>query len=83
MAETDFFSAKRHEQTNDITRSSPLLKQQPHRSFSAQVTSQGFPSTRRGADTSARESVKSTAASLGMLPSLCVWICCVHARSTA
>jgi hypothetical protein len=64
MAETDFFSAQRNEQTNDITRGSPLLKQQPHRSFAAQVTSQGLPSTCRGADTSTRASVKSTAASL-------------------
>jgi hypothetical protein len=64
MAETDFFSAKRNEQTNDITRSAPLLKQPPHRSFSAQVTLQGLPSPCGGADTSARESVKSTAASL-------------------
>jgi hypothetical protein len=62
LAKTKSVSAQRHEQTNDMTRRSPLLKPQPPRLFAAQVTLQGLPSTCKGADTSARESGKSTAA---------------------
>ena len=45
MTENIFFSAKRNERANDITRGSPLLTEKPHRSFSAMLTSQDLPRT--------------------------------------
>ena len=45
MTENIFFSAKRNERANDITRGSPLLKENPHRSFSAKLKSQDLPRT--------------------------------------
>src|SRR4029450_5082267 len=47
MADTNVFAAKRNEQTDDMTRRSPLLTPKPHRAVSAQLTSQGLPYTFR------------------------------------
>ena len=40
-----FFSAKRNERANDITRGSPLLTWKPYRAFSAMLTSHDLPRT--------------------------------------